>query len=47
MPHPDKVPEQGESSQTATEAPHPISTTQPSGTFVTILVAFLEKLITN
>lgn len=47
MPQADRKLEQRESSQTAKEAPHPTSTAQPSCTFVTISIIFLEKLIAD
>ena len=47
VPEAERVPDQEESSQTAKEAPHPTSTAQPSCTFVTISIIFLEKLIAD
>lgn len=47
MPQADRVPEQGEPSQTSTKTPQPTSTAQPSGNFMNILIVFLDKLIAD
>uniref|UniRef100_M1DRY0 Putative plant transposon protein domain-containing protein n=1 Tax=Solanum tuberosum TaxID=4113 RepID=M1DRY0_SOLTU len=48
IPHADRGPEHGESSQPSTEAPPPLaSASQAPGTFVTISMFYLEKLVAD
>uniref|UniRef100_M1DR88 Putative plant transposon protein domain-containing protein n=1 Tax=Solanum tuberosum TaxID=4113 RepID=M1DR88_SOLTU len=48
IPHADRGPEKGESSQPSTEAPPPlVSTSYPPGTYVTIPMIFLKKLVAH